>query len=445
VSAEAKWRRDRFVPYDASMLERMRTEFGMNTVRLLVFWEALEPYPGLYDDAYIDAIRSFVEAAGRYDMHVIIDMHQDVYGRGFEHAGAPWWSCDPELYSTYVKREPWFLGYLQLEVGACFDTLYSEGPTRSAFYAAWAKLASALRGADAVLAYDLLNEPFWGSTSVRTHEREVLVDFYRGVIDVIRGVDPEPWVLVEPAPTSNLGLSSELAPLERERVLYGPHFYPTNIELHGVYEGSRQSLRKQLRTLCSDARRLDMPLVVGEFGVRRNVRGASQYLNEVYDVFDEAKMSALYWSLERGGESSYGMLDRQSQVAMQGRRAARPYPGRIAGTSQGWRWDAEQGIFTARWDESTGATGETRIALPELAFPEKIQVELQGEGSHRIENAVLHIPRVGGERKIVVRRRPAGWQPPRAGDAGIPDGGPDGSTTTTLAEAPDPSPDDEAP
>src|SRR5882672_2027952 len=35
---------------------RVRTDWGMNAVRLLVLWAAIEPSKGQFDDAYLDAL-----------------------------------------------------------------------------------------------------------------------------------------------------------------------------------------------------------------------------------------------------------------------------------------------------------------------------------------------------------------------------------------------------
>jgi len=139
VSADAK-EADDFLPgIDEEELRSLHDDLGLNAIRLLVFWEAIEPMPGVYDDAYLEAVRAIAEAAGRQRLQVIVDMHQDVYGRGFGHAGAPRWACDERLYHSFVEPDEWYMGYLEPEVKACFDQLYEEGPTREAFLAAWGR------------------------------------------------------------------------------------------------------------------------------------------------------------------------------------------------------------------------------------------------------------------------------------------------------------------
>ncbi|MFW5875651.1 MAG: cellulase family glycosylhydrolase [Myxococcota bacterium] len=407
LSGDSKWAADQLPPYDVEDLARLERDFGMNAIRLLVFWEAIEPLPGVYDRAYLETLRRWVEQAGALGLHVVVDMHQDVYGRGFGQAGAPYWSCDASEYAGFEPREPWFLGYLQSEVGHCFDGLYRSGPIRTAFVAAWARLAETLRGAQAELTYEVLNEPFWGSTSAGEFEREVLTGLYREVIDVVRHVDPQARFLVEPSPATNVGVPTELGDLERPGVGYAPHFYPAAVELGSGYGGDSEALDQQVGVLCGDAERLAMPLVVGELGVRRNVAGAAEFLRDVYGALDDARASAFFWSYERGGRRSYGMLDDEGAPSLQGRAVARPYPKRTAGKPSWWRWEPESSTFTAEWDEDGTADGSTRVALPRLAFPHGVTVDLERGGTYFVADDELQVPQIGGHRHLVVRARPA--------------------------------------
>ena len=62
-------------------LARLR-DMGLDSIRLLVMWEAVEPEArGKYDQAYLDYIRSMVQIAGEHRIHVLLDMHQDMFSR----------------------------------------------------------------------------------------------------------------------------------------------------------------------------------------------------------------------------------------------------------------------------------------------------------------------------------------------------------------------------
>jgi hypothetical protein len=67
-------------------------EWGFNSVRLVLQWEGLEPSRGDYDEAYLEAVSSQVEAAGEAGLLVILDMHQDLWGPRYGGDGAPDWA-----------------------------------------------------------------------------------------------------------------------------------------------------------------------------------------------------------------------------------------------------------------------------------------------------------------------------------------------------------------
>ena len=74
-----------------SRLER----WGFNCVRLLVTWEAIEHAgPGQYDTDYLDYVEEVVRLAGRYNLYVFVDPHQDVWSRMTGGSGAPAWTFE---------------------------------------------------------------------------------------------------------------------------------------------------------------------------------------------------------------------------------------------------------------------------------------------------------------------------------------------------------------
>ncbi len=442
VSAEAKWRMGRLPPVDREALRRLRDEFGMNAIRLLVFWEAIEPQPGLYDEGYLAAVRALVDEAGSLGLHVVVDMHQDLYGEGFGEAGAPWWSCEAHYYETFVPQKPWFLGYLQREVGACFEQLYAPGPRREAFVAAWAKLAETLRGTRAAwLGLDLFNEPFWGESTVSRLERQVLPDFYGELAEVLSLRLPEAWLLFEPAPTVNVGLPTELPALPSRRAVYAPHLYPAATEMGvGWSPEDTPTLAEALGVLCRDARRLGSPMLVGEFGVRRDVPGAERFLRDVYDALDAAQLGGFVWGWERGGPHSYGLLERDGSPSPQGLQAARPFPARVAGRAIRWAWTPGAARFELVWQEPEAAEGVTVITLPSLRFPGEVEVRLEDGGRFRREGSRLLLPALGGRRLRHVEVRPAGSSPspassPAVDGAAPADASPDGGSAGEGGDA----------
>ncbi len=403
VSGDAKRAPDRLATLGAPDLAWMREQLGLDAIRLVVFWEAIEPAPGRYDERYLAAIRERVVLARAHDLHVVVDMHQDLFGRAFGHAGAPSWAVPDGIAVGFRAPRPWMLGYLTPEVAGAFDALYAPGPLRAAFVAAWTRLARALAGAG-VLAYDLLNEPGWGTATPEAFDREIAPGLYAELVDAIRAVDPSVWIALEPAPTASLGMPSALVAPARERLVYAPHAYAAALELGHASDPSRDTPETCIRTLARDARRLGLPLCVGELGVRRDVPGAARFIADAYAALDAERASAMQWDFAHGDERSYSLCDPTGATTDLARAIARPYPRRVAGRPQGWAYDAALGTFTATWSEPSASAGVTRIVLPKLAFPDGVRARVDGGPWATTTAREVHILARGADRLCEVER-----------------------------------------
>lgn len=72
--------------------ERVRS-WGFNIIRYVYSWEALEHEgPGKYDDQFIDYTIEVLKIARECGLWVILDPHQDVWGRFSGGSGAPLWT-----------------------------------------------------------------------------------------------------------------------------------------------------------------------------------------------------------------------------------------------------------------------------------------------------------------------------------------------------------------
>lgn len=74
---------------------RRLKHWGLDTIRFVVTWEAIEHEgPGIYDEAYLDYIEDILEKAYEHDLTIFIDPHQDVWSRFSGGDGAPGWTFD---------------------------------------------------------------------------------------------------------------------------------------------------------------------------------------------------------------------------------------------------------------------------------------------------------------------------------------------------------------
>ncbi len=404
VEGDAKWAAD-FLPttYTTTAdFERLSDVLGMNAVRFLIFWEAVEPEPEMFDDAYLAEVRRRVDAAHEAGLLVVVDMHQDVYGRGFGGDGAPRWACDESLYASFTPPDNWFEGYFEPEVQECFDRLWLDPETRGHYGRMWAHVAEALSGSAGVFAYELMNEPSWGTTDLSAFERTVAPAAYAEWIDAIREADLGPYVVVAPASAANVGLPSALVPPDRERLVYGPHVYPPALELGTGWTGSLDDALGLAQQIERDGARMGLPVFVGETGARGEVLGALTFLDQMWTAFDEQRLSATQWDGGSGPSTGYALFDDSGAPSGVALSIARPHPARTAGVPRDWSWDRETATFVFEWEEDGSATGETRVTLPSVVFSAGVDATLDDGGEARVEGASLQIPQIGGDRRLVL-------------------------------------------
>ena len=188
--------------------ERVASVWGFNALRFLISWSAVEPQRGAYDEAYLDRVAERMQWAEAAGLVVILDMHQDVYGEGFGGNGAPRWTCDEALYKAHKPISPWFANYASKPVMTCFDRLYSDAALRGRYAAAWKRVAARLGGEDAVIGFDPINEPHWGSASLFSFEEKLLAPFYDEVVRAVREAAPGWIAFLEPSSSRNIGFGT---------------------------------------------------------------------------------------------------------------------------------------------------------------------------------------------------------------------------------------------
>lgn len=143
---------------------------GFNVVRFGIFWDAVEPEPGKYDDDYLSEISGFSKMAEKHGLALYLDMHQDLYSAEFCD-GAPSWATLTDG-NEYTPTELWSEAYLTCPaVSVAFDNFWNnkeaaDGIGLQDHYAAmFTHIAEYFKDDDNIIGYDVLNEPFPGSVS----------------------------------------------------------------------------------------------------------------------------------------------------------------------------------------------------------------------------------------------------------------------------------------
>ena len=283
---------------------QLLVDHGVSLVRYLVFWNALEPEQGALDQVYIDSVVEDIGRVTGLGIDVVVDMHQDVYGEGFGHAGMPTWTCAESYYETYDPAPgAWWSGYITEEVQACFDGFWADEDLQDAYGDAFGELAASIVAADdgGVVAFEVMNEPFWGTLENTEFETEILPAFY---ISVASKLPSDRWVVVEPSVRNNLVGETELVLPNDYPWILGPHFYPTYAEMASGWDGTFRWEAEWLEDLVDAAAERELPFFLGEFGIFSNEGNEHEYVQQVMETIGKMDGSGAYWSFDRN--SSWG-------------------------------------------------------------------------------------------------------------------------------------------
>lgn len=393
---------DGLPPYDFSLIDRERADMGTNFVRFIISWRSVMPERGVIDEQYLDGVARWVEQYEQRGYHVMLDMHQDVYG----------FKLSPERRDTVGTRVPaWAdfshrlpigdhtmpeLYYLEPGVVRGWDTFWNttganHGSTD--FYVqAWRAVAQRFAESDAVVAYDLMNEPFGGSLQGPVFEGGPLSDLYDAAIAAIREVDTSTWVCVEPqAVGGNWGTPTGLRkPVDSAgRVAYCPHLYPLPIDLGGGYATQNNVIEQTLEAWKTHTLRAaqsfgGVPIILGEVGLDTTKPGAEKYLDRVNEMSGEVGMGLAYWARDPG---DWGPYTEDGQPRNLVEMWDRPYPRAIAGSLMTWSTSTRRLEFTYRPDPTIKAP--TEVYLPKSTFTHAPNVDGTTVRSWNAETRIL--------------------------------------------------------
>lgn len=354
---------------------RIRTDWGMNSVRFLLQWAAVEPQPGAYDDAYLDAVRARLDLARDAGLHVVLDMHQDVFGAGFPGGnGAPRWACDEARYAAFVPRTPWFANYTEPNVVACFDAFWQSRALQDAYAAMWGHVAEVLADHPAVVGLDPMNEPSWGSMDLAAFEANRLGPLYEAVVAQVRRHAPDWLAFLEPSSSRNVGVPTRLPAFGFGGVVYAPHSYYGPAEAGGGFDPqARQAVVDTVAALKAEAATWGGALWIGEFGGVAGHPGILEYMDAAYDAQAAVGAGGAYWHY--GRDDGYGFLDADgNEKPALASALVRPWPERVAGDDPTWSWDEATRVFHLSF--TPGFTqAPTELSVPARLYPEGFQVE----------------------------------------------------------------------
>lgn len=374
---------------------------GYDTVRLGVIWKAVEPAPGVYDDAYLRAIKGTVDTLARHGIVSVIDVHQDLYNERFQGEGAPDWAVlDDGLPAAPQLGFPG--NYLaQPATQRAFDHFWDNDPgpggvgLQDRFAAMWRHTARFFKGTPGVLGHELFNEPWPGTTWALCANAALgcpvfegkLTRFVERVTKAIRTVDPDVLVLYEPQPLFNNGVKTVMGNIDDPHLVFAFHDYCLSATNTGSDAGCGPF--DDLVFANAEARSASTgdALLMTEWGSI----DAPDVLSNNVERADRNRVGWQYWSYCRcdaptdtGGEGASIVFDPRKPPTGANIKASklkilsRPHPRAVAGVPSSWSWDGT--TFKVTWTVAPGVPGtrRTELALPRRQFPRGYGARVNG-------------------------------------------------------------------
>jgi endoglycosylceramidase len=389
---------------------------GYDAVRVGVIYKAVEPMPGVYDNAYIARIKKTVDTLGRHGIVSLVDFHQDLYNERFQGEGWPDWA----VFDDGLPAEPQngfpanYLGMPALQ--HAYDNFYANVPAPDGkgledhYAAAWRQVSAAFAKDPNVLGYDLYNEPWPGTAwqdcanpSGCPVSDAKLAALYEKILAAIRKSDRSHLVFYEPFVLFNFGGGTTLGPFHDKKLGFSFHDYC----LQAASGASACDEQDEMVFDHADAHAADTgdALLLTEFGATR----AKDILGHMVDRADRFMDGWLEWHYCGCQDpTTSGAGDEQALVynpkkAPKGKNLdtgkldilTRPHPESVAGEPGAYGYDAASHTFSLRFgtlradDKGRFAAGSiTEVLVPRRAYPKGYVVKVTGAVVRSAPNAL---------------------------------------------------------
>ncbi len=418
--------------------------------RLSWYWEGLEPTEGHYSSTYLDGIADAVGRLSSRGVYVVLDAHQDQYDQLFgNEPGFPEWSAvsdgqplAPASSDSGYAGWKFPLGYFHTSTELAFGNLYANSRVggegiETAFAGAWRVVAERFLHDPMLAGYDLINEPFPGTTSPSSpsvgscaqsggcaeFDRRTLEPFEIAVAREIRRADPERTIFFEPTFFFNIGVPTDFSTPPAAVQPVGLSFHdqcPSRTPYSVTHD---PAIILQGHTSCPPVSAAVLrhdrqtALELGGPGLMTEVASTSdddvQGLNcllEQADRFQTGWTYGLSWSnpddeLRRlAAESAPEGAAPFKQLVI-----ARVYPRAVAGVPESYSFDVRNGLFRMRYATRPGVEAPTLISIPvPVQYPHGYLVRVTGARQlSGPEASVLALANMPGQHAVTVTVSPA--------------------------------------
>jgi endoglycosylceramidase len=421
---------DGFDGADAAFL----ADNGLDAVRVGVLWEALEPKPGVFNQAYLASIKATVDLLGSYGIVSLLDFHQDMYNEEFQGEGEPAWAIDDDGLPAFPDLGFPANYFLQPALQAAYDNFWAnatvDGEGLWSWYAgAWAQVAAYFDGDSNVLGYDLYNEPSPGTDLLSCmlsadgcpSQDAILTSFYTTITAAVRKVNTSTLLFGEPWLTFDTGSPSALGSTGDAEAGFSFHDYcpfdSISTELDFACPAFNNAVFSNADAVSA---RTGDALLLTEFGATND----ASILGEAVAGADQAQVGWLMWSFcgcgDPTGSPSVEGLVNDAADAPAGSNVntgmldalAVPHPELVAGTPGSYGYDTATSTFTLTYSteraDGTGAFpggSQTSIAVPAVQYPDGYHVTVSG-GTAASTGGILDVDSCPGAATVTVSVAP---------------------------------------
>jgi len=375
-----------FTEDDAALMAKL----GFSFLRLPINWSGLEPVEGQFSESYLARLDAVIAACRKQGLYVLVDFHQDAYSKEIGEDGAPLWAIIPKpaelLEGPLDDLEQRRLSRSVLDAYASFFN--NTRRLRDRFMPVWQLVTARYAGEDAVIGFELMNEPVAFHV---TGGIALLEDFTRQGHAAMREVNDRHAFWFEPDSLRNFSFkaAAPTASLGDANSVYAPHIYPRNSGLTTDADW-QAAVGDGLKTTRAEADAWGSALFLGEWGADPKSDASRGYIQFITNSMDAVRAGHAVWLWKEISQGFWGFFDHSDDAQAAGtpaewtlresfaREAIRPYPLAVPGRLDSLSFDDATGTLTVSFTATGGESAGPVLVLPNAWFAGGATATLNG-------------------------------------------------------------------